>query len=146
MPPNKKSTTSTSTDLKKPPSPTFAKYMGFVFCLVCALHTFHYIAHGDPLASPYINGEYVSIDSWSIIHLVFFAVVGYHYAGQLWSMMLYGIAWEVFEWLLQNHTRSFWEESHINTAWDIWFNFMGYEIGDFLYSIHSAKLSSVLSK
>jgi len=122
-----------------PPSPTFAKYIGFVFCLVCSLHIFHYITNGDPLASPYINGEYVSIDSWSIIHLVFFAVVGYHYPGQMVSMMLYGILWEAFEWLMQNHTRTFWEESHLNTLWDIWFNFMGYQIGDFVYAMHSVK-------
>lgn len=41
-------------------STTFIKYIFFVFCLVCSLHTFHYITNGDPLASPYINGQYLS--------------------------------------------------------------------------------------
>lgn len=119
---------------KPPPSPTFAKYIGLVFCLVCGLHSFHYFMNGDPLASPYINGEYVSIDSWSVIHLIFFAVLGYHFPNHFVSMMLYGVAWEALEWVMQNHTRAFWEESHVNTLWDIWFNFMGYQIGDFMYA------------
>jgi hypothetical protein len=82
---------------------------------------------------------YVSVDSWSIIHLVLFIVLGYHYPNQLLAMMLYGIAWEGFEWLMQNHTKSFWEETHTNTFWDIWFNFMGYQIGDFLYTVHNIR-------
>jgi hypothetical protein len=122
---------------KEAPSTTFIKYLSFVLMLVCGLHTFHYFTNGDPLASPYINGQYVSIDSWSVIHLVLFIVIGYHYPNQLLAMMLGGIAWEVFEWLMQNHTKAFWEETHTNTLWDIWFNFMGYQIGDFMYALHN---------
>jgi len=88
--------------------------------------------NGDPLASPYVNGPYVSIDSWSIIHLVYFAVLGYHFPDQLLLFTFYGIAWEVIEWLLSNHTRAFWEESNINALWDIWFNFTGYRIGELM--------------
>ena len=151
---------STTSQSEEAPSTTFIKYLFFVFLLVCGLHTFHYLTNGDPLASPYINGQYpayksllllslpvfveymgryVSIDSWSIIHLVLFIVLGYHYPNQVVAMMLYGMAWEVFEWLMQNHTKSFWEETHINTLWDIWFNFMGYQIGDFLYALHHVR-------
>lgn len=144
----------TSGPSKEAPSTTFFKYLFFVFMLVCGLHTFHYFTNGDPLASPYINGQYltsyfvllkyffislryVSIDSWSVIHLVLFIVIGLHYPNQLLPMMLGGIAWEAFEWLMQNHTKAFWEETHTNTLWDIWFNFMGYQIGDFLYALQT---------
>jgi hypothetical protein len=46
--------------------------------------------------------------------------------------MAYGVAWEAVEFVLagDGRLRGFWEERGINSLWDVWFNFAGYQVGD----------------
>jgi len=46
---------------------------------------------------PYISGPYVSIDGWSIIHILTFVGCAALAPGKFWWLMLLGAVWEVYE-------------------------------------------------
>ena len=107
----------------------------FVVCcmiMVGLMHLYHAWLGFDPLAYIGINGSLVSVDSWSLVHVIYFAGLGYLHPDQLLLFMLYGIAWEGIEFAIAQSpiVRSFWEERLLNTFWDIWFNLLGYRLGE----------------
>ena len=82
---------------------------------------------------PTSTGELVSIDSWSFIHILSFAFLGYLYPDQIMLMTLYGVLWEGVEFALSTD-HDFWGERGINTVWDIFFNTFGYRyVGSSVY-------------
>lgn len=85
----------------------------------------------DPLAIPWINGHLVSIDGWSIIHVVCFVGCGIICPDRMLLFMFFGFLWEVYESVLAGG-HSFWSERGVNSAWDIWFNLAGYRLGEYL--------------
>eukprot|EP00211_Chloroparvula_japonica_P012161 CAMPEP_0119135242 /NCGR_PEP_ID=MMETSP1310-20130426/18920_1 /TAXON_ID=464262 /ORGANISM="Genus nov. species nov., Strain RCC2339" /LENGTH=128 /DNA_ID=CAMNT_0007126109 /DNA_START=1 /DNA_END=387 /DNA_ORIENTATION=- len=90
----------------------------------------------DPLASPFVNGHLVQIDSWSIVHTVTFILCGYAHPGRMPIFMLTGIIWEVLEYFLAaNWNRGFWNELAANIFWDLWFNLLGYRIGESIFRV-----------
>jgi len=109
----------------------------FTLGTVFTLHALHAWYGGDPLIVDYINGPYVSIDSWSIVHVVTFFFAGLLAPEKTIEWMIYGCVWEVIEILLSGVTKQpeFWQEASVNTMWDIWFNFMGYRIGELVFYI-----------
>jgi len=98
---------------------------------VAVLHGTQYILGWDPLAVSFVNGPLVSIDSWSIVHVITFAMISFIYPNQLALFSMYGVIWEVLEFVLAGGS-NFWEERGINSLWDLWFNLAGYRLGEWL--------------
>ncbi|KAL6072369.1 hypothetical protein QOT17_005508 [Balamuthia mandrillaris] len=141
--------------MSKEDAPSFAEVglrLHLQFCLMCltlvvALHWVQKTLGWDPLAIPFVNGELVSIDSWSFIHVATFACLGFLFPCRPFWFLFYGILWEVLEHFLaedgvfwhlhlfsdeQVTFSQFWSEHMVNTLWDIWFNILGYRIGEML--------------
>mmetsp|Transcript_35261 Transcript_35261/g.62879 ORF Transcript_35261/g.62879 Transcript_35261/m.62879 type:complete len:167 (-) Transcript_35261:498-998(-) len=117
------------------PLTVFSLYCLFCFVLVCALHAIHFILGRDPLAHPLVVGKYVSIDSWSFVHVVCFLGVGFLYPEQPVTYFVYGCVWEAIEFGLTYTTpslKAFWTERGVNSVWDLWFNLAGYRLGEYL--------------
>ena len=107
----------------------------FIICcmlMVASMHVYHAWLGYDPLAHLALNGELVSIDSWSLVHVIYFAGLGYLHPDRLLLFTGFGVGWEFIEWVLAQTpvVRSFWEERLLNSFWDIWFNLLGYRIGE----------------
>eukprot|EP00052_Salpingoeca_macrocollata_P002557 m.31099 g.31099 ORF g.31099 m.31099 type:complete len:165 (-) comp12410_c0_seq1:80-574(-) len=109
-------------------------FLYLVYCsgVVVCIHLLHAWYGDDPLAIPLLHGPYISIDSWSAVHLMVFFGVGVLFPGRMVSMFLYGLAWEMLEFVMQSNKpfREFWSEPTVNTIWDLWFNAMGYRLGE----------------
>ncbi|KCV68868.1 hypothetical protein H696_04287 [Fonticula alba] len=112
-----------------------------LLCLACIHLSSYYFNRGrdlaagqppyDPLSSLGINGPLVSIDLWSFLHVLWFAVCGFLYPGRMGTLMMYGILWEVVEWLMGGLIDQFWRERVVNLLWDLWFNLLGYRLGEY---------------
>jgi hypothetical protein len=98
---------------------------------VVVLHGTQLVLGWDPLAVSFINGPLVSIDSWSLVHVITFAMISYIYPNQLALFSMYGVLWEVLEFVLAGGS-DFWEERGVNSLWDLWFNLAGYRLGEWL--------------
>jgi hypothetical protein len=111
---------------------TTAKFVVCCMVSVGLMHLYHGWLGYDPLARLGINGDLVSVDSWSLVHVIYFVGLGYLHPDQLALFMTYGVAWEALEWALAAHpvVRSFWEERLVNSFWDVWFNLLGYRLGE----------------
>lgn len=114
----------------------------YLFCsymLMVMLNGVMELLDGDPLASPLLQTELVSIDSWSYVHVQNFMMLGFVLPDKTLTMILYGIFWEVLEICLANaqatKTVINWSEPPINSIWDLWFNLLGYRLGEML--LHS---------
>jgi len=83
----------------------------------------------DVLAIPWIHGDLVSIDGWSMIHVLAFAGCAAISPGQFWWFLLLGCVWEVYEFMMAGGVE-FWAERGVNSAWDVWFNILGYRLGE----------------
>lgn len=97
---------------------------------VIFLHAFQFAYGFDPFAAPIVNGPYVSIDSWSFIHVLVFAGSAFLFPERALVFFLYGVAWEVIEAMLAGNLDELWGERAVNSLWDIWFNLLGYRIGE----------------
>jgi len=119
---------------QRPPTKpgTLVKFLACCVLMVASMHAYHAWLGYDPLARIGINGNLVSVDSWSLVHVVYFAGLGYLHPDQLGLFMVYGAVWELIEWALAQSpvVRSFWEERLLNTFWDLWFNLLGYRLGE----------------
>lgn len=75
----------------------------------------------------------------SYVHVQNFMMLGFVLPDRTWTMILYGIFWEVLEVTLANmqaaKTVIVWYEPPINSIWDLWFNLLGYRFGEML--LHS---------
>jgi len=98
---------------------------------VIVIHVTQHLLGWDPLAVGFINGPLVSIDSWSLVHVMTFAMISYIYPNQLALFSMYGVIWEVLEFILAGGS-NFWEERGVNSLWDLWFNLAGYRLGEWL--------------
>jgi len=85
----------------------------------------------DPLARTFISGPHISVDTWSFVHVVTFFGCGYFCPGRKFEFLLFGIAWEYFEFLLSTE-KEFWSERSANSLCDVWFNLFGYWLGEML--------------
>eukprot|EP00873_Tetraselmis_striata_P019673 jgi/Tetstr1/439937/TSEL_028344.t1 len=115
------------------PAAVFALYCLFCLALVCGLHGMHFAMGHDPLAHPLVVGKYVSIDSWSFVHVACFTGVGFLYPEQPVTYFIYGGLWEAIEYALTYTTpslKAFWTERGVNSVWDLWFNLAGYRLGE----------------
>ena len=110
----------------------FIMYIIYCMGLVMCLHAIHDWWGGDPFAIPMFHGPLVSIDSWSIIHVICFIGVGFLFPESLITMFAYGLLWEALEITLASTEtlKKFWSEPPINTIWDLWFNMVGYRLGE----------------
>eukprot|EP00457_Paulinella_chromatophora_P019582 gb/GEZN01021297.1/.p1 GENE.gb/GEZN01021297.1/~~gb/GEZN01021297.1/.p1 ORF type:complete len:170 (-),score=19.67 gb/GEZN01021297.1/:84-593(-) len=106
-------------------------FLLIAFLTVCALQLTQRIIGFDPFVTPILNGPYVSIDSWSFIHTMTFICCGLGAPRQKLFFMATGILWEAAEYALTSEDE-FWSERGINSLWDIWFNLLGYRIGEIL--------------
>jgi len=92
----------------------------------------------DPFVHAFVSGRYVSVDSWSFVHILTFICCGYCQPDQMWTFMGYGIFWELCEFIFAGG-HDFWAERGINSLWDIWFNLLGYRIGEIILWRHETK-------
>lgn len=102
------------------PAAVFALYCLFCLALVCGLHGMHFAMGHDPLAHPLVVGKYVSIDSWSFVHVACFTGVGFLYPEQPVTYFIYGGLWEAIEYALTYTTpslKAFWTERGVNSVW-----------------------------
>mmetsp|Transcript_23344 Transcript_23344/g.41301 ORF Transcript_23344/g.41301 Transcript_23344/m.41301 type:complete len:160 (-) Transcript_23344:182-661(-) len=111
----------------------------FLLCtavLVVSLHTINYVAGYDPLNIALIATDYVSIDLWSFIHTFCFAGLGFLVPDHMGLFFVFGALWEVFEYAACNinfmGVQAIWNERITNTVWDLWFNSIGYFIGELM--------------
>ncbi|KAL6052086.1 hypothetical protein QOT17_018800 [Balamuthia mandrillaris] len=113
--------------MSKEDAPSFAEVglrLHLQFCLMCltlvvALHWVQKTLGWDPLAIPFVNGELVSIDSWSFIHVATFACLGFLFPCRPFWFLFYGILWEVLEHFLAEdgvfwHLHLFSDEQVLN--------------------------------
>jgi hypothetical protein len=56
---------------------------------------------------------------WSLVHLVWFAGLGWLYPDLTARFVLFGVLWELLEGVLSRNTglRDFWDERGINSLW-----------------------------
>ena len=99
-------------------------------CAVFGLHAFQYLYGYDPLAAPIVNGPYVSIDSWSIVHVLVFAGSAFLFPERLFIFFVYGVVWEFIEAIMAGNLHELWGEGLVNSLWDLWFNLLGYRLGE----------------
>jgi hypothetical protein len=63
----------------------------------------------DPLGKFPFGGEHGKFaaiaDGWSQSHFIFFTILGFFFPDQMYAAMVYGLLWELLEWLTQ-HTNS----------------------------------------
>eukprot|EP00123_Amoebidium_parasiticum_P004252 comp15539_c0_seq1/m.12591 comp15539_c0_seq1/g.12591 ORF comp15539_c0_seq1/g.12591 comp15539_c0_seq1/m.12591 type:complete len:248 (-) comp15539_c0_seq1:53-796(-) len=119
------------------PDPTSRVQLSLMFavCLlagVASIHACELYFGWDPLAVPFVNGELVSVDSWSVVHVWVFLSLGYLYPDQTLLFAFYGVLWEVVEYVLSGD-HDFWGERGVNSMWDIYFNLIGYRLGELLF-------------
>jgi len=73
---------------------TIAGYLLYSFVLAASIHLFFTFTGGhDPLAIPLLRSGLLSVDMWSFVHVINFAVVGMVFPNRMMGMLLYGIAW-----------------------------------------------------
>lgn len=105
---------------------------------VFLVHLVHHHYGLDPLAIPYLNGPLVSIDSWSIVHILSCVCLGYFFPARAGIVMFYAVLWEMLEHAISENGvfgkltqhPAFWTEAIINSLWDLWFNLLGYRLGE----------------
>eukprot|EP00050_Salpingoeca_kvevrii_P012561 m.23506 g.23506 ORF g.23506 m.23506 type:complete len:185 (+) comp4131_c0_seq1:400-954(+) len=106
-----------------------------VFCGFAAvsIHAFHDALGYDPFVFQITSSELVSVDTWSLVHVFIFAGVGFLFPeNTLLTVLGCGTTWEFLE-LLASSTqrgRALWEEPRINSLWDLFFNLVGYRLGE----------------
>ena len=72
--------------------------------------------------------KYISIDFWSIGHLILFFLLGIYFPNR-WGLVIIGmIVFEVFENIMSKRT-AFFKESAKDTRTDIAINIIGYFLG-----------------
>jgi hypothetical protein len=87
----------------------------------------------DLLATPLLQGPLLSIDGWSLIHVYSLALSGVTFPGKFGLFFTLSTLFEVFEALMAHGAvdwKFVWQERGINTVWDIFFNILGYRIGE----------------
>lgn len=120
---------------------TLAGYVAYSFSLAASIHLFFWFTGGrDPLATPLLQTGLLSIDAWSFVHVVNFMVVGLVFPRRMLAMTVYGVLWEALEHaaartdagrqLALQVQDSFWTELPLNSIWDLWFNTVGYWLGE----------------
>eukprot|EP00467_Chlorarachnion_reptans_P003429 CAMPEP_0114512912 /NCGR_PEP_ID=MMETSP0109-20121206/15255_1 /TAXON_ID=29199 /ORGANISM="Chlorarachnion reptans, Strain CCCM449" /LENGTH=116 /DNA_ID=CAMNT_0001692681 /DNA_START=170 /DNA_END=523 /DNA_ORIENTATION=- len=96
----------------------------------------NFVAGYDPLDHGLIATEYVSIDLWSFIHTFTFLGLGFLVPDQMGMFFMFGALWELLEFIACNvnfmGVQAVWNERFVNTVWDLWFNSIGYFLGEFL--------------
>ena len=74
------------------------------------------------------EGKYLFVDFWSIAHVILFFFIGVFYPNR-WKLVIVGmIAFELFERVLSKKAL-FLKESTKDTLNDIFFNIVGYWLG-----------------
>ncbi|GAB5355249.1 hypothetical protein AAMO2058_000189500 [Amorphochlora amoebiformis] len=108
--------------------------------LVVTLHTMNFIAGYDPLDYGLIVTEYISIDLWSFIHTFTFIGLGFLVPDNAPIFFLFGCLWELTEYIACNinfmGVQAIWNERITNTIWDLWFNSIGYFMGEMLLAYY----------
>eukprot|EP00051_Salpingoeca_urceolata_P006607 m.87323 g.87323 ORF g.87323 m.87323 type:complete len:156 (+) comp14905_c0_seq3:191-658(+) len=112
--------------------PLFFLYAAFCSFMVVAMHAFHAHMGGDPLVNQWFHGPMISIDTWSFMHVMLFFGIGALFPDLTWTIFAYGIVWEILEYGLTftKGFAAFWQEVPINSIWDLWFNLLGYRLGE----------------
>eukprot|EP00470_Lotharella_oceanica_P011314 CAMPEP_0170179250 /NCGR_PEP_ID=MMETSP0040_2-20121228/17080_1 /TAXON_ID=641309 /ORGANISM="Lotharella oceanica, Strain CCMP622" /LENGTH=120 /DNA_ID=CAMNT_0010423211 /DNA_START=102 /DNA_END=464 /DNA_ORIENTATION=+ len=96
----------------------------------------NFLAGYDPLNIALIATDYVSIDVWSFVHTFTFIGLGFLVPDQRLIFFCFGALWELVEYILCNinfmGVQAIWNERITNTLWDLWFNSIGYFMGEAL--------------
>ncbi len=102
--------------------------------LVVVLHSMNFVFGYDPMNLVFISTELVSIDLWSFVHAFTFAGLGFIHPSRPGLFLLFGIVWEALEYIacVANvmGVQAVWNERVTNTVWDVWFNSVGYWLGE----------------
>eukprot|EP00754_Rhynchopus_humris_P037111 Rhum_TRINITY_DN19216_c0_g1::Rhum_TRINITY_DN19216_c0_g1_i1::g.169559::m.169559 len=105
--------------------------MIFLMQLWCNFHGRH-----DPLAVAVVHNEFMSVDGWSFVHVSFYCGFGFLMPNHFGTTFVGGILFECLEaWISRTpvtELQVFWEERGINSLWDLFFNTMGFRLGQVL--------------
>ncbi len=91
--------------------------------------------HIGMLQYVFIKYKQITIHGWSIAHFLLFLIMGLFCAKQTAMFMLFGVLWELFEYVYGHLTNDvlYWTSGGIiNQFMDIFMNFSGYTTGQFL--------------
>lgn len=73
---------------------TIVGYCMYSVVLASSIQLFFHLTGGaDPLAIPLLRSGPISIDLWSFVHVINFAVVGIVFPSRFLGMTLYGVFW-----------------------------------------------------
>lgn len=91
---------------------------------VSSVHVSVILFDRDVFAIPWLQGPYMSIDAWSLVHVFFYYAVALSYPNRFWGMMALGVLWEVLEAWFAGQTGNewmgkVWEERGVNSLW-VW--------------------------
>eukprot|EP01062_Namystynia_karyoxenos_P054442 TRINITY_DN44840_c0_g1_i1.p2 TRINITY_DN44840_c0_g1~~TRINITY_DN44840_c0_g1_i1.p2 ORF type:complete len:167 (+),score=53.20 TRINITY_DN44840_c0_g1_i1:67-567(+) len=108
-------------------------YVAACVLMVGLMHSWRHVLGWDPLAHYVIHSGYISWDLWSLVHVVFFAGAGFCFPNNVVLCFMGGCAFEVVEAALTKGNfmgvAEFWEERGVNSVWDIFFNSLGFRLG-----------------
>ncbi len=81
----------------QPASPVVYLALSTWLLAVSSVHVSMLLFSRDLLAIPFLQGPYLSVDGWSLVHVLFYFAVAVSYPGRFWWMMGLGVAWEFAE-------------------------------------------------
>eukprot|EP01061_Rhynchopus_euleeides_P042866 TRINITY_DN74776_c0_g1_i1.p1 TRINITY_DN74776_c0_g1~~TRINITY_DN74776_c0_g1_i1.p1 ORF type:complete len:157 (+),score=65.79 TRINITY_DN74776_c0_g1_i1:167-637(+) len=115
-------------------------YAFTVSVMITLMRLWYHALSRDPLAMPLVVGEYVSIDLWSFVHVAIYTGIGFVMPDQFLVTLLGGVVFEFVEGHLSDtpitELHTFWEERGVNSVWDIFFNTVGFRLGQVLLVLY----------
>mmetsp|Transcript_14317 Transcript_14317/g.17154 ORF Transcript_14317/g.17154 Transcript_14317/m.17154 type:complete len:157 (+) Transcript_14317:43-513(+) len=140
-------------ELPFPKSSRIQLIVYFLCCcsiLVVTLHTMNFVTGYDPLDYGLIVTDYISIDVWSFIHTFTFVGLGFLVPGRMAMFFLFGALWELLEFIACNinfmGVQAIWNERFVNTVWDLWFNSIGYFLGQIALAMYVTRRRKAKAK
>ena len=119
----------------------FVRYVLTCCTMIILMRLWYYVlGASDPLATPIVHGDILSIDYWSFVHISFYIGVGFVLPDYFLIGLLGGIIFEAFEAYAASvpllDVAEFWEERGLNSLWDVIFNSVGFRIGQILLVLY----------
>ena len=115
------------------PQRLFVWYTCTVAVMIALMRLWCFSLNTDPLATPFVHDDLISVDGWSFVHILFYTGVGFFLPNHFLVGLLGGVLFEMLEGHLADtpvtELHTFWEERGINSLWDIIFNSLGFRLG-----------------
>ena len=124
----------------------------FIFLYIILFYILGISVGSDPfLWEPSIKYLSRYLNIWTLSHFFFFAWIGYHYPDCLEAAMVYGIAWETFEFSLGEFFPKFFPKiaNRIDPTWTLWYygryediimNFLGFVVGKYFKKFRESSI------